>query len=161
MPTIDTSYDNRETCTNIVPSSCLPYTGYVSTTIADLLPCRPNVNDVLKNLQILIDKINTNLGDNTTLTQNCFTFDPATDTQKTLNQELIDDICTLQTQVAALIAGTIDASLINIAINLLCLQDPACTPQTTYTLTEILTKLITNYCSLLDRVTNIETFLNI
>lgn len=161
MPTIDTSYDNRQTCVEIQPSSCVAYTGYVSTTLTGLLPCRPNINDVLKNLQIFIDKINTNLGDNTTLTKNCFTFNPTTDSQKVLNQEVINDICTLQTQVSGLLAQQVDPDLINVAIDLLCLDDPTCTPQSTYTLTQILTKLVTNYCSLLNRIINIESVLNI
>ena len=48
-----------------------------------------------------------------------------------------------------------------IAINLLCLIDPSCTPQTEYSLTEILVKLVTAYCDLLTRVTTIENILNI
>lgn len=161
MPTIDTTYDNRETCGPLVPSSCLPYTGYVSDTIADLLPCRPNVNDVLKNLQILIDSIQDKLGDNSTLTPDCFTF-TSTASQKTINQEIITNLCSLKTQVEALLAGSIDPDDIDITIDLLCLEDPACAPApAAYPLTEVLTKLVTNYCSLLDRIVTIETTLNI
>jgi hypothetical protein len=161
MPTIDTEYDNRNTCGETLPSSCIPYTGYVSDTIKNLLPCRPNINDVVKNLQILIDDVKAKLGDNTTLDETCLDFDPATATQKAINQELITELCTIKTQVENLIDGTIDPDLINVAISLLCLEDPACEVAETYTLTDILNKLVTNYCSLLDRVVNIESILNI
>jgi hypothetical protein len=148
------SYDNRETCVNPVPSSCVPYTGYISTTIADDVPdCKPNINDV-------INKLKTQAGDLTTLDKSCLTFTPATVTQKELDQLFIDELCTIKAQIAALDL-TVDPGTIEIAINLLCLEDPACDPQLTYTLQEILVKLITAYCNLLTRVTNIETILNI
>lgn len=158
---IDTTYDNRDTCSVLIPTSCIPYTGYVSDSIKELLPCRPNANDVFKNILISLDKITKSLGDNTTLDSACLTFDPATDSQKLLNQELITEVCMLKTQVQALIDGQINPDLINLAVNLMCLQDSSCDPQTTYTLTEVITKLITAYCDLLIRVTNIESTLNI
>lgn len=157
---MSTSYDNRETCGTLLPSSCIPYTGQVNTSIEDNLPCRPNINDILKNIQNLIDKINNSLGDNTTLDPTCLTFTPSTVTQVQLNQLLITEICELKTAVQAL-QQPIDPDTINIAINLLCLVDPGCTPQTEYTLTEILVKLVTAYCDLLTRVTTIENILNI
>lgn len=158
---LSTTYDNRDTCGDMSPSSCVPYTGYISDSIADKMPCRPNVNDVLLNLQILIDKLNTQLGDNTTLDKECFTYNPLTDTQKQLNQELITDICLLQTQVAGLLGAGISADDIVVTANLQCLADPACEPSDDNTLTYIITKLVNNYCSLLDRVVNIESILNI
>lgn len=154
------SYDNRETCVTILPSSCIPYVGYISTTIKpSILECRPNINDILKALQDYIDKIQLSLGDNKTLDKKCLAFIPLTVTQVSLNQLFINEICGIKTQIGGL--GTINAGTLTLAINLLCLKDPACTPQTTYTLQEILTKLITAYCSLLTRVTAIETYLNI
>ena len=140
---IDTSYDNRETCGNqIVPTSCLPYTGYVSDTIKDLLPCRPNANDVFKNLQILVDDIKAGLGDNRKLDSDCFDFNPEEDSQKQLNQELISKVCDLTTKVEELIEGQVDPNLIKLAVDLLCLEDTGYEPKTEYTLTEIIVKLI-------------------
>ena len=158
---IDTSYDNRDTCGNqLVPTSCLPYTGYVSDTIKDLLPCRPNANDIFKNLQILIDEIKTSLGDNKQLDAVCFDFNPTADSQQDLNQELLNKVCDLSTKVEKLINGQVDPDLIKLAVNLLCLEDSACEPKEEYTLTEIIVKLITNYCNLLTRVTNLEQTIN-
>lgn len=159
------SFDNRETCTLLLPSSCIPYTGYVSPlftaqTFVPVFPCRPNVNDILKSIQVLLERIKASLGDNTTLDNDCLTFDPATATQAQINQELITEICLLKDALAAL-PTTIDPSTIVLAIDLLCLIDPACTPATTYTLEEILIKLVAAYCNLLTRVQNIETILNI
>ncbi len=154
------SYDNRETCGTLLPSSCIPYTGYISEAVNENLPCRPNINDVLKNIQNLIDTINDSLGDNTTLDKECFTFNPATASQKDINQELIVKVCELKTAVEDL-QNPIDPDTINIAINLLCLLNEECDPQEEYTLTEILEKLVIAYCDMNTRITNIENILNI
>ena len=153
------SYDNRETCATLVPSSCIPYTGYISETIAEDIQCRPNINDILKKLQEVIDGIQEKLGDNTTLTAGCFSFNPATATQKTINQEIITKLCAAQVAIEAL--EPIDPNTIDITIDLLCLIEESCEPQTTYTLTEILTKLVTKICNLESRIIVIENILNI
>lgn len=155
----DNSCDNRETCTQLIPSSCVPFVGYISPTIAANVQCRPNIDDVLKAIQDLVDSIKTSLGDNTTLTPGCFTFTPATVQQSALNEQMITAICALQVAVAD-IPG-VDPSTLQIPINLLCLQDPSCTPQLTYSLLDVLTKLVTAYCNLQTRVAAIETFLNL
>lgn len=157
---MQTSYDNRETCGTLLPSSCVPYTGVINDSIKDNIPCRPNINDIIKNIQNLIDKIKESLGDNTTLDPECLTFDPTTVTQSELNQEIITELCNLKDAVTAL-QQPIDPNTINIAIDLLCLVDPGCTPQTTYTLTDILIKLVAAYCDLLADVTNIKNILNL
>lgn len=156
----EASYDNRESCASVTPSGCVPYTGYISTTIKDSLPCKPNVNDILKKLQELVDKLSASSVDNTGLTKNCFTFDAAKVKQNELNQLFINELCSLKQQLSQS-SGTVDPATIKLAINLLCLQDPACAPKTEYTLQEILTKLIAAYCDLSTRVKNIETILNI
>lgn len=155
------SYDNRETCVHLVPSSCIPYVGYISTTIkASIVECRPNINDILKALQDYIDKIQLSLGDNKTLDKKCLAFIPLTVTQVSLNQLFINEICGIKTQIGVL-NSPINAATLTLAVNLLCLQDPVCIIPVTYTLQEILTKLITAYCSLLTRVNTIQTYLNI
>lgn len=157
------SYDNRETCTNVVPSSCVPYTGYLSDAVKtseEFEECKPNINDVFKALQKLIDQIKASLGDNKNLDKLCLDFDPETVTQEELNQIYITELCNLKTLIPDAETG-IDPSTILLAIDLLCLQDPSCEPQETYTLIQVLTKLITGYCNLLARVTAIENILNI
>lgn len=151
--------DNRDTCGLIVPSSCVAYVGYISSTIESTLPCRPNLDDVLKQIQNLIDSILTSLGSNKTLTPGCFTFDPTTIQQVALNQSFITKICDLQTQIADL--PTMDPNTLMISLNLLCLANPMCTPETQYSLLDILNKLVTSQCNLITRVTNIENFLNL
>jgi hypothetical protein len=155
------SYDNRESCINIMPSGCVPYTGYISDTIKDSLPCKPNVNDIIKKMQELIDKLNVSNVDNTGLDKHCFTFTPATVKQSELNQLFITELCNLKDSVAALGGGSIDAGTIKLAIDILCLKQPSCAPQAEYTLQEILTKLISAYCDLETRIKTIETLLNI
>lgn len=154
------SYDNRESCTNVLPSGCLPYTGYVSPTIFTEAPCRPNVNDILKKLQEVIDDVRANLGDNSTLNITCIEFIPTEQTQKDLNQALHDELCALKTTVEGL-GGAIDPTTIMLAVDLLCLQDPSCDPQPTYNLVFVINKILTAICNLETRVTNIETLLNI
>jgi len=154
------SYDNRESCVALVPSSCIPYTGYVSNNIIPWLPCRPNINDLLKRLQILVDDTKRELGDNTTLDKACLTFTPSTVTQVQLNQLFINQICAILTAIAG-IHVTIDPHTFMISIDLNCLQDPGCPPTSSYSLYDILLKLITAYCNLETRVTAIETLLNI
>lgn len=156
-----TSSDNRETCINVTSSSCVAYMGYVSDSIKSKLPeCKPNINDVLKAIQELLDKTIAGLGDNKTLDKKCLGLTPATDTQKIINQKLIDELCALKTQLGTT-GGAVSSTSIRLAVNLLCLQDPACTPQSTYSLQELFDKLVTGYCNLLTRVDTIENVLNI
>lgn len=152
--------DNRESCVELTPSSCVPYTGYISETIKEDIVCRPNINDIFKKLQDLIDKINLGLGDNTTLDDKCLTIDELTVKQSELNQIFINEICEIKTLINN-VDGVIDPNTIMLIVNLLCLQEPGCPPATSYSLQEIIVKLITAYCDLLTRVQNIETILNI
>jgi hypothetical protein len=116
---------------------------------------------VFKNLQILIDKINKGLGDNTKLDEKDFSFNPTTDSQQILNQELIDNVSELNANVQTLLEGQVDPDLIKLAVSLMCIEDSACDPKEQYSLTEILTKLINSHCELLNRVATIEATLNI
>lgn len=151
--------DNRDACSVVLPSGCVPYTGYLSTTLAPLVTCKPNINDIMKLLQDSLDKINTNLGDNTTLDVQCLgQINASTATQKDLNQLFITNLCTI---LSGLGNGGIDPNSIILPIDLLCLIDPSCEVQSTYTLVEAITKLVTNYCSLATRVKTIETTLNL
>lgn len=151
---IDITYDNRQTCGLTLPTSCLPYTGYVSDSIKDLIPCKPNANDIFKQLQILIDNLKKTLGDNTQLDKKCVDFVTSVGTQQELNQELIDQICSIKDALGLL--DTSDSDNIMIEMNLGCLQEAGCAPKTEYSVKEILTKLVTNYCSLLSRIEALE-----
>lgn len=135
--------DNRDTCGLLVPSSCIPYTGYISNNIKSDVVCRPNINDILKQLQDLVDSIKITSDENATAIA-----------------QINTTIATINAQIATLQAD-IDPNLINLAVNLLCMQNPSCEPKTTYTLPEVITALITNYCSLLTRVQTIEQTLNL
>jgi hypothetical protein len=161
MACTDTYTDNRDSCAQVITSSCVPYVGYISSTIKDSLPCKPNINDVLKKLQELVDKNTAASVDNTTLDKKCFSFTPATVKQSELNQLFITEICTLKSTSGGSSSGPIDQSRIKYAVDLLCLEDPACTPKTEYTGEEIFDKLLGAYCDLLKRVLDIETLLNI
>lgn len=155
------SQDNREACSTLIPSGCVPYTGYVSDSIKTLLSCRPNINDIFKVLQNSIDSINLAIGDNKQLTIGCFTdLDISVASQKDINQSIFNKICTLTSSVTALDGG-VNPDLINLAVDLLCLADSSCEPKASYTLTEVIVKLLTNYCSLLTRVQTIESTLNL
>lgn len=165
MSCSDLSYDNRETCTTLTTSSCVPYTGAinedVTTELQTIAPCgRPNINDIIKSLQSIIDKLKATIGNNKTLTTQCLTFTPSTVTQKELNQLFINELCTLKSSIENL-QPTVDPETFMVAINLLCLETDGCDPQNEYSLQVILEKLITNYCNLLTRIQNIETVLNL
>jgi hypothetical protein len=153
--------DNRDSGVNFIPSSNVPYTGYVSESFKDHLPCKPNVNDLIKLIEDSLDTLTTSLGDNTKLNPQCLGFTPATATQQTINQQSINLLCSLRADVEDLKNKTIDPSTLQIAIDLLCLQQQGCEPQTTYSLLHILTQLVSSYCNLQDRVQNIENILNI
>lgn len=155
------SYDNRETCTVILPSSCVPFVGSLNDSFKEELgECRPNINDILQIIQDKIDSINEKLGDNTTLDEGCLTFNPATATQAQINQAIIIELCALKETLTEL-DGTIDPTTIMLAVDLLCLEDPACEPETSYNLLVIINKLLAKVCNLETRVAAIETFLNL
>lgn len=159
MPCTDCK-DSRVNCSDKISSTCVPYNGKVSPLIKDLIPCDPNVNDVLEQVQTLIEKIKKGLGDNTYLDKKCLSYNPLTVTQKDLNQEFTNDICALRTAVSGL-STAIDASTFMIAIDLLCLTNVTCAIPTTYSLLDILERILVKLCDHETRITAIETFLNL
>lgn len=154
--------DGRLNCSSTTPSTCVDYVGKVSTLIKNLIPCRPNLNDVLEQLQKLMEDIKRSLGDNRLLDKKCLTFNNLIVTQKELNQVFIDKLCELETAFANIgDTLTIDAINVTMDINLLCIENELCDPLTTYTLSAILLKMVTKICNLETRVTAIETFLGL
>lgn len=152
--------DNRGTCGQILPSGCVPYTGYQTDDIKEKLPCNANINDIIKYLLDIIDTINKNLGDNSKLSVNCLTDIKETSTQQEINQVFINVLCDIKNKIVDT-GSDIDIANIDIAIDILCLNDASCEPKLKYSLLEILTKLISGYCNLLNRIKVIENILNI
>lgn len=152
------SYDNRETCTALIPSGCIPYTGYISDNIKDNLPdCKPNANDVLKAIQERLDRLIYLFGETKDLS--CIGSTTGEYIQSEVNEFVLSEICALKASVNQ--ALTIDPEQIKIVIDILCLDDQNCVPKEEYTLRELFERLFTSFCDLNDRVKNIEQLLNL
>lgn len=151
--------DNRESCGEVLPSSCIPYTGYIHDELKDSFKCKPNINDVSKKIQDLIFEIKDYLGDNSKIKLLCLEDELEDNfTQEDFNSALLKLVCQLKTIIGD---GSIDPDTIKLSISLLCLEDPSCDPKEEYTIKELFSKLIVAYCNLLTRVKNIENILNI
>lgn len=151
--------DNRESCGEVISSSCVPYVGYIHDELSNEFKCKPNINDILKKVQELIFETKEYLGDNSKLKLSCLEDSLEEGfSQEEFNQVLIKELCELKKVLGD---GNIDPDNIKLAISLLCLQDPSCDPKQEYTIKELFTKLIAGYCNLLSRVKNIENILNI
>ena len=156
---IDNVVDNRESCGTVIPSSCVPHTGYVSPLIEEKIPCRPNINDINKEIQKLIEEIKESLGDNKTLDTKCTNLDAQVVKQSEINQKFIDFICDLLNWRDNLDL-TVHPEDIDVPIDLSCLGDN-CEPQATYTLLDILNRFLVTLCNHENRIKNIEAILNI
>lgn len=153
-----TSYDNRETCTSLLPSSCIPYTGVISDNIKDKLPeCRPNINDVLKGVQERLDRLIYLFGE--TKNVECIGSTTGDFIQSDINEYVLSEIKKLKCYLNE--TGTINPESIKIAIDLLCFNDPDCFAKTEFSIQEVFEKLVSGYCDLTERVKNIELLLNI
>lgn len=150
MPNCD---DPRNKCGEVLPSACVTFTGDKPSFVLDAdFPCTVNVDDIIKQLAITIQKILTSI-DYTGLQKRCLTFDPATVTSKQLEQIEIDEICalkaslqTLQTQLDGLNIAT---KLIT--LNLGCMtpvSNPCSSTLNSYSLYYILNTLVTNVCAI-------------
>lgn len=151
MQPCDTSKYN---CGEIIPSSCVPYTGSDLTVLADpaSLACNANINDVIKVLDTTLKGVldGSNL---TGLNPRCLTFTPATVTVAGLFQVEIDKICALDASLVALTTQVNNLNIGNepIVIDLLCLAPAAAPCQSapnTYTLLAILNTLVNEVCAL-------------
>ncbi len=154
--------DPRINCPNPLPSTCVPYTGKVSSLIKNFVPCSPNINDIIEQIQKLIEDVKRSLGDNKTLVKNCFEFNNTIVTQVELNQLLLDKCCILQTELDNVGDDlSITALQVTMDINLLCIESELCDPLTTYTLDAIIRKMVLKFCELETRVKAIEDFLGL
>ena len=141
-------------CGQVLPSSCIPYTGKDLTCISDptLLGCNADINDVI----FLIDGVVKKLvdGDNLTgLNIRCLTFNPATVTPAQLHQVEIDKICGLDASLTTLTNQVNDLNIATmpIAIDLLCLTPgavPCLTPPNIYPLLSVLNVMLVEICAL-------------
>ncbi len=154
--------DNRGNCSGEqFSSACINHTGYTSKLIKGKLPC--NLNDINKQIQLLIEDIVKKLGDNTLLKKKCFTgMDVDKATQKDWNQAFIDSYCGIQTTISQLGSTlVIDPATYMITINLGCLENEACDIPAAYSLLDILTRMKTRICEHETRIDAIETYLGL
>src|ERR1700749_377269 len=117
----------KYTCGNIVPSSCVPFTGkdLKFLSVDEQPACDANIDDVFDKISIAIDALK-QATDMATQTLSCRTL-PTTKTVKTVMQAHADKICALSAVVTALqsqLAG-LDIADELITINLGCLAPSA------------------------------------
>lgn len=154
--------DGRFNCPENISSACVGYTGKISTLVKDLIPCTPNVNDIVEELYKLVEKIKKSLGDNRMLEKGCFSFNNLIVTQEEINRLLLNKLCELQAAIAAIGSTiTIDAVNVVMTVNLSCIESGLCVPQVQYTLAEIILKMVTKICDHETRILAIETFLGL
>lgn len=150
-------------CGQIVPSSCVPFTGKDLTFVTDedQLTCDANINDVIEKidaaLKVLVDANNFS-----TLVKNCLDFDPATVTAVELHQLEINTLClhkgqieSLQTQFNEWNIGTEV-----LGINLGCLTPAAAdcaVAANQYQLIALLQLFAAKLCDHETRITNLES----
>lgn len=157
-----TDCDGRNNCPEHISSACIDYIGKVSKLIKDLIPCKPNLNDVLEETFKLLDALKQSLGDNRLLDKKTLTFNSLIVTQEELNQIFIDKLGELETAISHIGDSlTLNATNILMSIDLLCIENALCTPLATYTLAEILLKMRDKICDHETRIAAIETFLGI
>lgn len=141
-------------CGQVLPSSCIPYTGSDLTCIASpsLLACNANMNDVIGLIDGVVKKLVD--GDNLTgLNPLCLIFDPATVTPAALHQVEINKICGLDATLSALVTqfNELNVGTLPITIDMQCLTAAvsACvTPVNTYPLVAVLNAMLSEICAL-------------
>lgn len=144
---------SKFTCGNIVPSSCVPFTGkdLKFLSVEDQIECDANVDEVVDKISIAIDDIQKAI-DVANHTATCLTLtNPKT--VKSVLQAQSDKICALNASVTALQQqlSSLNISSELITIDLGCLA-PAAAPcqagTNTYTLISILTLFKNEICAI-------------
>lgn len=122
---------NKYNCGQVLPSSCVPFTGKDLTILVEPneLSCDANLDEVIEKLDQAIKKL-MDSNDFTELepVEDCFEFNPATVTAKELHALEIEKLCIHEGQIAALQQQLNDLNIGNeiITINLpTCLQPDA------------------------------------
>jgi hypothetical protein len=147
--------DNRGSCGTTVMSSCVPYTGENDFKSFDLdnLPCNPNINDIIKELDSII-KI---LQDATSVADvklECFDDCICSDlTIKELFELLIKNLCSVIDRVKTLEESYQNIGLSTFNVDLSCFNSPCFNnDNSSHTLLEIVTLLINEICQLKNKI---------
>lgn len=156
--------DNKYNCGQIIPSSCVPYTGKDLTFVSSVnqIKCDDNINDVIFRIDEALKKLID--GNNfTSLNKNCLDFNPATITNVELHQIEIDEICLSKGKITALEQQlqnlNIGVEIINITLPL-CLQGaaaPCATGTNQYQLIALLNLFASKLCDHETRISNLES----
>lgn len=142
--------DNRKNCGTSVASACVPYTGELLTSFDNNnLPCNPNINDVIKEIDILIKNIKENISVedvNLQCLENCNCSINKIDELFNL---LITKICELNTRITSL-ENTIDnIGNTTFNVNLECFNNPCFNSSNNeHSLLEIINLLLIEVCQL-------------
>jgi hypothetical protein len=141
------------TCGNIIPSSCVPFTGkdLKFLSVEEQPACDANIDDVFDKISIAIDNLK-QATDMATQTLTCGTL-PVTKSVKTVLQAHADKICALNAVVTALQTQLASLDIANelITINLGCLSASAAPCQqgtNTYSLISILALFASEICAI-------------
>jgi len=149
----------KYTCGDIIPSGCVLYTGDFPNFINESsLECDLNLDEILKEYGNKIDTLFSG-NDLTTLTKECFDFNPATITPKALHQLEISKICALGDQINDLqnLLTNLNVGEQLVTIDLGCLTpqaNPCAQGTNTYTILSILQVMKNEICT-------IKSFLNL
>lgn len=155
---------SKYNCGQIIPSSCVPFTGPQLTfpKIIDQLDCDANINDVIFTIDAYL-KILVDGNDFTLLDKGCLDFIPASVSAKQLHQLEITNICLLLGQTEALQTQfdefNIGSHTVNIALPgcLTAAAAPCLMGVNTYTLISLLNLYAAKICELETRISNLES----
>lgn len=157
------SNSSKYNCGQILPSSCIPFTGSALTFLVepDELECDANINDVIAFIDKYLKKV-IDGNDFSELETDCLTFNPETVTAKELHALEIAEICVLKGQVEALntLITELDISTEIITIDLECLAPDAAACEVAsnqYTLQSILQLFRSKLCDFETRISNLES----
>lgn len=142
--------DKRYNCGTTVASACVPYTGPELDNIdEDTLPCNPNINDIIEDLDAVITTIKTAIdinGLSVDCLDNCV-CDALT--IKSTFEILIAQLCALIARVVTLESQVANIGTLKFQADLSCFANPCFNSSTNeYTLIEIINLLLTELCNL-------------
>ena len=142
--------DNRKNCGTSVASACVPYTGSTLTSFDESnLPCNPNINDVIKEIDILIKDIKTEISVSAVDLQCLENCNCSVNKVDELFNLLITKICELTTRVQTLETTIENIGSTTFAVNLGCFNNPCFNSSNTeHSLIEIINLLVSEVCQL-------------
>lgn len=152
-------------CGQILPSSCIPFTGKDLTilTSPDELACDSNLNDVIEKIDTAVKKlIDGNDFSDLTPVEDCIEFDPATVTAKDLHALELAMLCEHNAEIDALQEQLNNLDIGNeiVTINLpSCLQPdaaPCAVGTNEYQLLSLLMLFANKLCDHETRISNLE-----